>query len=500
MTRAGGPVTEAMPELDGRLYLGGAWCGGESVVPLADKYSGAVVADIHRPSRAQVERALATAAQAQAEAASGGAWGPYARFEVLARASALLARWRDAVAATVVADSGFTLSDARREADRAVQTLLLSAEEAKRIVGETVPVDSAPGGSRRLAFTVLRPLGVVCAITPFNSPLNTVLHKVGPALAAGNAVVLKPASLTPLSAELVVRLLLEAGLPERLITLVHGDGRDVGQWLLESEVPAFYAFTGSTQVGAHIHRTIGLRRAQLEMGSLSSTVVCADADLDVCVPMCINAAFRKAGQVCTSVQRLYVQRAVLGDVLAMLRKELADRPVGDPTRPDTFVGPLVSPGEAERVASWIDAATAGGATVVAGGDRQAAVVAPTVLSDVALDMQVMCDEIFGPVMVVRAFDDLGPAIDEINDTPYGLAAGIFTRDLGAALLAADRLRMGSVHINETSSSRLDLMPYTGVKASGLGREGPHWAVREMSEERLITMGTLAAPGASKGGS
>lgn len=487
-------MTEAL------LYIDGEWCAGESVTPLADKYTGEQLADVHRPSRGQVERALAAASRAQAQAASSGSWGPYARFDALARASTLLAERRNAVAATVVADSGFTVGDAMREVNRAVQTLLLSAEEAKRIVGEMVPVDAAPGGSHRLAFTVLRPLGVVCAITPFNSPLNTVLHKIGPALAAGNAVVLKPASFTPLTADLVVRLLLEAGVPEGLLALVHGDGHDVGQWLLESDVPAFYAFTGSTQVGEHIHRTIGLRRSQLEMGSLSSTVVCADADLDPCVPMCVNAAFRKAGQVCTSVQRLYVQRPVLGDVLAMLCQELGGRPVGDPTRLDTFVGPLISPREAERVESWIGSACAAGAKVAIGGERQGSVVTPTVLTNVATDMKVMCEEVFGPVVVVREFDELGAAIDEINDTPYGLAAGIFTRDLDAALVAADRLRMGSVHINETSSSRLDLMPYTGVKASGFGREGPHWAVREMSEERLVTMGSIGSVQISHKGS
>lgn len=468
------------------LYIAGAWCEGESTSPLADKYTGAPVASVHRPSRVQVDTALAALAKAQA----ASRWSAYERYEVLARASTLLASRRDDVARTIVLDSGFTISDARREVDRAVQTLLLSAEEAKRIVGEMVPVEAAPGAGERLAFTVLRPLGVVCAITPFNSPLNTLLHKVAPALAAGNAVLLKPASLTPLTAELVVRLLLEAGVPVGLLSVVYGAGRDVGQWLLESDVPSFYAFTGSTAVGEHIHRTIGLRRAQLEMGSLSSTIVCEDADLGYCLPLCVNAAFRKAGQVCTSVQRLYVHQAVIGDVLSALREMLAGRKVGDPSRGETFVGPLISPAEADRVTSWVRAACDAGAKVVAGGGRDGAVVEPTVLTDVAPDMQVMCDEVFGPVVVVRGFDDLDRAIDEVNDTPYGLAAGVFTRDLDQALTAVGRLRMGSVHVNETSSSRVDLMPYTGVKASGLGREGPHWAVREMSEEKLVTIGRM----------
>jgi acyl-CoA reductase-like NAD-dependent aldehyde dehydrogenase len=466
-----------------QLFIAGQWRDGDSVDPLPDKYTGKTVAEVHYPSRAQTEAALAALADAQGRIG----WTPYERYQALARASELLRERADEAARIIVTDSGFTLGDARREVDRAVQTLLLSGEEAKRLAGEMVPVDGAPGVSDRLAFTVYHPLGVVCAITPFNSPLNTVLHKVGPALAAGNAVLLKPASQTPLTAVLVVELLLDAGVPAELMAMLNGEGRTVGQWLLESPVPAFYAFTGSTEVGEHIHRSIGLRRAQLEMGSISSTIVCDDADLDRCLPLCVNAAFRKAGQVCTSVQRLYVHEAVTTDVLAGLAKLLRGKKAGDPGDPDTFVGPLVSPAEARRVEAWTQAAAAAGAEVVAGGHRDSALVSPTVLAGVTPDMTVMAREIFGPVVVVRSFGHLESAIDEINDTPYGLAAGIFTRDLNRALTAAQRLRMGSVHINETSSSRLDMMPYTGVKASGLGKEGPWWAIREMSEERLITM-------------
>jgi acyl-CoA reductase-like NAD-dependent aldehyde dehydrogenase len=469
---------------EAQLYIGGAWVNGERTSLLTDKYTSAPVASVHCPSREQVDASLTQLAEAQARSH----WTPYERYETLARASELLAARREEAARTVVLDTGFTISDARREVDRGTQTLLLSAEEAKRLTGETVPVAGAPGGGRRLAFTVLHPIGVVCAITPFNSPLNTVLHKVAPALAAGNAVVLKPASLTPLTSELIVRLLLEAGTPPDLVSLLHGEGRDVGQWLLESPVPDFYAFTGSTAVGERIARTIGVRRSQLELGSLSSTIVCDDADLDRSVPLCVNAAFRKAGQVCTSVQRLYVQRAVLDDFVQQLVESLRSKQAGDPMQEETFVGPLISPAEADRVASWVGAACEAGASVLAGGGRADQVVEPTVLSGVSHDMQVMCEEVFGPVVAIRPFDELDEAIREANDTPYGLAAGIFTQNLDRALDAAQRLRMGSVHINETSSSRLDLMPYGGVKMSGLGREGPHWAVREMSEERLITIG------------
>jgi acyl-CoA reductase-like NAD-dependent aldehyde dehydrogenase len=467
-----------------RSFLDGDWRDGARLIAVADKFTGRPAAEVHEPDQAQVDSALRKLAAAQQAAR----WTSRDRFGILSRASALLADRREEFIGTIVADSGFTRADGLREVDRAVETLLLCGEEAKRLAGDVVPLHGAPGPGGRIGFTVFRPLGVVCAITPFNSPLNTVVHKIGPALAAGNAVVLKPASLTPATADALLRLLLEAGLPPDLICVVHGGGRTAGQWLLDSQVPAFYAFTGSTEVGAHLQRCAGLRRTQLELGSLSSTVICQDADLDRCLPLCVNAAFRKAGQVCTSVQRLYVDEAVADAVTSGLAGLLADKKAGDPADPGTFIGPLISPAEADRVSSWIRAAAGQGATVVCGGTRSGNVIEPTVLADVAQDMLVMRCEVFGPVVLIRPFTDLAAAVDEINDTPYGLAAGIFTRDLERALLAAERLRMGAVHVNETSSSRVDLMPYTGVKESGLGREGPRYAIREMSEECLITIG------------
>ena len=465
-------------------FIDGDWQDGATEYLVPDKYTDQPVSRVHEPDLAQVERAL----QALAAAAARVRWAPYDRFRVLSRASALLEQQRDSFVSMIMTDTGFTRADAEREADRAVQTLLLCGEEAKRLAGDVIPMHGAPGGSERLAFTVFRPLGVVCAITPFNSPLNTVVHKVGPALAAGNAVALKPASQTPLTADGLLRLLLEAGLPPALMSVLPGRGSGVGQWLLDSQIPAAYAFTGSNPVGERVQQAAGLRRTQLELGSISSTIICADADVDRCLPLCANAAFRKAGQVCTSVQRLYVHQDVAGEVQTRLAEHLAGKKAGDPAAPDTFVGPLISPPDAERVAAWVGAAATAGATVVCGGDRSGNVVEPTVLTGVAPDMLLMRREVFGPVVLIRPFSDLGEAVTEINDTPYGLAAGIFTRDIGRALTASDSLRMGSIHINETSSSRVDLMPYTGVKSSGIGREGPHYAIREMSEECLITIG------------
>jgi acyl-CoA reductase-like NAD-dependent aldehyde dehydrogenase len=467
-----------------QLFYGGEWTDGESVLELRDKFSGEPVAEVHEASVAQVTEALEGVARGQEE----HRLTPYERYEVLSRTAGILGDRHAEFVETVIQDTGFTLADARREVDRAVQTLLISGEEAKRIHGEMVPWDSAPGSAQdRYAFTVRRPLGVVCAITPFNSPLNTLVHKVAPALAAGNSVIVKPASYTPLSAGLLTSALLEAGLPEDLIAVVTGGGGTVGQTLLESQVPAFYAFTGSTEVGEHIQRTVGLRKTQLEMGSLSSTLVCDDADVGKAARLSVFAGFRKAGQVCTSVQRLYVQTGVLPEFVQALQDVLTTQQAGDPRDEKTLVGPVISQRDADRIESWINAAVDGGASVLAGGKRQGQVIEPTVLSDVTLDMDVLCREIFGPVLSVRPFDDLDEAIVEINDTPYGLSAGIFTADIGRALTATERLRMGSVHVNETSSNRIDLMPYGGVKRSGMGIEGPKYAIEEMTEHRLITL-------------
>ena len=466
----------------GRLYIGGEWLDGASSFVVEDKFTGDEVATVAAASREQVSQAV----QAAANAFASQRLTPYVRYEILHRAAGLLEARRKEFASTIVAESGFTISDGDNEVARGIQTLLISAEEAKRIAGEVVPIDGAPGQEQRMAFTIRSPVGVVCAITPFNSPLNTVIHKVGPALAAGNAVVLKPAMQTPLTAELLCQVLVEAGAPAGYINLVNGHGPDVGMWLLEDPRIAFYTFTGSTNVGRIIQRTIGLRRSQLELGSISSTIVCEDADLVRAVPRCVNASFRKAGQVCTSVQRLYVQKSILDGFVGALAAATKQARVGDPKDPATLVGPMISVREAERAATWVDEAVAQGARLVCGGTRQGSLFFPTILVDATTSMRVMCDEIFAPVISIVPYDSLDAAIAEINATAYGLAAGIFTSNLNTAMKAARQLQVGTVHVNETSSSRVDVMPYGGIKESGFGREGPKYSIQEMTNERLVT--------------
>ena len=468
------------------LLIDGTWTPTAATFEVRDKFTDEVLAEVGRASRDQVNTAV-SAARRSFETTP---LAPYRRFEILQRASALVETRRSELLETIVAEAGFTIADATNEITRAIQTLLVSAEEAKRISGEMVPIDGAPGQDHRLAFTIRVPRGVVCAITPFNAPLNTVSHKVAPALAAGNAVVLKPASYTPLTAVRFCEILLEAGLPPGHINLVNGPGGELGRWLAENPDINFYAFTGSTPVGKALHRDAGLRPTSLELGSIAATIVCEDANLDWALPRCIGASFRKAGQVCTSVQRLYVHEEIADRFVRMLAEKTRAAKAGDPRDPETVVGPMIALSEAERAESWINEAVTAGARIVCGGKRKGPVLEATILADVQPEMRVMCEEIFAPVISVVPYRDFDWAVRQINATPFGLASGVFTNNLNRALDAARQLHVGSVHINETSSSRVDLMPYAGAKDSGSGREGPRYAIEEMTEERLVTISRL----------
>ncbi|TBW38959.1 aldehyde dehydrogenase family protein [Siculibacillus lacustris] len=465
-----------------RLFVDGAWEDGVETVAVPDKYLGHTYAEAELPSRAQVTRCVAAAERAYRTAALD----PYERGTILDRTADLVEARAAALIDVLVQEAGFTRRDAAGEVGRCVLTFRLSAEEARRFGGEMVPVEGAPGQKGRIGFTLRVPLGVVCAITPFNAPLNTVAHKIGPALAAGNAVVLKPSLHTPMSATALVECLIDAGLPPALVSIVNG-GAEVARWLLEEPSVRFYAFTGSTEVGRQIQASAGLRRTQMELGSIAHCILCEDADLDVALPKVINAAYRKAGQVCTSIQVLLVERTILAEVESRLAGLVAALPWGDPRDDGTVVGPVISPAAADRIENWIEEAVAHGARRLAGGDRRGSVVSPTLLADVPPGTTLGCSEVFGPVLCIAAFDELAEAIERVNATPYGLATGIFTKRLDHALAAVRRLEVGGVHINETPSSRVDLMPYGGSKDSGFGREGPHWAIREMSEERMVTL-------------
>ncbi len=474
--------TAAAAEPVALLLAGERVAGRGAPLPVLDKHLLAPGAVAATPDRGQVVAAI----DAAHAAFRRGAPPPYERGEMLDRARVLVEQHAQEFVRTMQMEAGFTASDAQGEVRRCLETLRLSAEEARRLAGEVIPLAGAPGQSGRVGFTLRVPLGVVAAITPFNSPLNTVAHKVAPALAAGNAVILKPASATPLTALRLGELLAQAGVPKGFVSVLPGSASVVAEALLGDERVRFFAFTGSTEVGRDIQRRAGLRRTQMELGSIACTILCDDADVDAALPKVVGAAYRKAGQVCTSIQLLLVHASIVGDVQARLAQAVAKLPFGDPRKPDTVCGPVISEQEAVRIDGWIRDAVARGAKLLVGGERRGAVVPPTLLAGVDATMAVGCQEVFGPVMCIVPFATLDEAIERVNATPYGLATGIFTNRLDDAFAAARRLEVGGVHVNETSSSRVDLMPYGGSKDSGFGREGPRYAVHEMTEERIVT--------------
>jgi len=373
----------------GQLLIGGAWVDGASTEALTDKYAGVRYGEMAVASAEQVASAVTGAVQGQLHSNLT----PYQRFKILSVAARIIESRLESLIVLMQHEAGFTRADSENEVRRCVQTLELCAEEAKRLNGDMVPMQAGDGVRDRIGFTMRVARGVVCAITPFNAPLNVLAHKVGPALAGGNAVVMKPSEFTPLTAAELCTALIEAGLPADLLAPLHGDGAAIGRQLLADQRIAFYAFTGSTRVGREIQQAAGLRRIQLELGSIASTIVCHDADIDMAVPKIVNAAFRKAGQVCTSVQRLFVDRRIASECVPKLVTAARAMKFGDPADPATVIGPMISLKHAMRAESWVAEAVAAGAKVLVGGTRKGALVAPTVLTRVTDDMKVSCEEI-----------------------------------------------------------------------------------------------------------
>jgi acyl-CoA reductase-like NAD-dependent aldehyde dehydrogenase len=442
-------------------------------------YSGELVGRIAKGGAAETRRALDAAATALASPLPA-----HERARILDATAHLLAERQEEAAQLISAEAGKPLKAARVEAQRAVSTYTFAAVEARKLTGETVPMDASPAGEAKLAFTIRLPIGVIGAISPFNFPLNLVAHKIAPALAAGCPVVLKPAAATPLSALFLAELEAEAGLPAGWLNVVSGSSAEIGDAIVEDERVKLITFTGSGEVGWGIAARAAHKRVKLELGNATPAIVCADAPADTAAKLAANA-FSFAGQSCISVQRIFVLAEAWDTFVADFVPKVEALKVGDPGDPGTDVGPVISGGDRDRILEWIRESRG---EVLTGGDTtEDGLIRPTVIANPATDDKVQCEEVFGPVVTVTRVASLDEAIEQANATRYGLQAAIFSRDLPTCLAAAQRLEFGGVVVNEAPTFRADQMPYGGVKASGTTREGPAWAVREMTDERLIVL-------------
>lgn len=464
------------------LYINGNWEKTVEMMDVLNKYSQEVTARISIAEKAHVDSAVKGAKNALENDFS-----PYSRYEVLMKAADLLLEQREEFARILALEVGKPIRESRGEVERAAQTLVISAEEAKRVHGEGIPVESAPGSENRMAFTVRVPVGVIAAITPFNVPVNLVCHKIGPAIAAGNSVVLKPAEVTPICALMLAELFDKAGLPKGRLQVLTGDGAQIGEWLLENKDVNMFTFTGSPRVGEYIRSKAGLRKVALELGNNSATIVHNDANLEQAASLIAQKSFNNAGQVCISVQRVYVHEEVYSSFLALLKEKTETLVVGDPSDELTDIGPMIRLREAERVESWVNEAVEEGATIELGGKRDGALYEPTILTKVNDNMKVCRQEVFGPVVSIATYKEVDEVIERVNDSDYGLQAGLFTNNLQFAMKAAKEIEVGGLIVNDASAYRVDHMPYGGVKNSGNGKEGPKYAIEEMTEERIIVL-------------
>ena len=466
---------------DNLSYIDGKWTGDGELEPLGSPASGDIVARIHQCTPSDTDRAVESAAMAFKT------WRNIPSYQRSALISRLAdgARVRNAdLTGQMVAETGKPIREARQEVDRSVSTLEVSAEEAKRVLGETIAMDAVKAGEGKIGFTIRVPMGVVAAITPFNAPLNTLCHKLGPALAAGNTVVAKPHVRGGGVAAIMAEIAAEAGIPPGVFNLVQG-GSGTGRRLTMNAEVAFINFTGSGRIAQQIQAEAGLKKTLLELGGNAPTIVHHDADLNAAVPQIAEASFGLTGQSCISTQRILVHEAVADTLESRLAQAARERRIGDPWDEATRLGPLIDAGAADRVEAWVAEAVALGAEIVCGGTRKLNYFDATVLKSVRPDMRICAEEVFGPVVSLIRYSDINNAIEQANATPWGLKVGVFTNSLDVALQAARELEFGTVNINGASRARVDHEPSGGVKMSGWGKEGPRYAIREMTNERMI---------------
>ncbi len=465
-----------------KMFIDGQWIDRDEKIVVYDPYDNSVVDFVPKGTVEDAGKAV-SAAQKGFEVSKK--MSVHARAGILYKTAEIVKNKLEDFAITIAKEGSKTIREARKEAARCVNTLMVSSEESKRILGETIPFDSFPGGENRVGYYYRFPIGVVLAITPFNDPLNLVAHKLGPAIAAGNSVILKPATVTPLSAIKLVQAMLEAGLPPECIQLITGSGNELGSALIQNDIVRMVSFTGGLEAGKRIVQMAGIKKIGMELGSNSPVIVWNDADVDDAAESCVSGAFWAAGQNCIGVQRIYIH----DEVYENFRKKFVDLTLkyktGNKLLEETDMGPMITEKEAIRVEQWTEEASGMGAGILCGGKRKGAIMEPTVLENVPLNAKIHKDEVFGPAVNLHKVSDIDDAIEKSNSLPFGIHAAIFTNNFNFAMKAAYNLNCGGVMINESTDYRLDSMPFGGIKNSGLGREGIKFSIQEMTEPKTI---------------
>ena len=465
------------------FFVHGEWKHGDVTARVVNPFNGQVIADVVQATESDVEQAIASTSGA---AAAMSALASYARYNILQQIAALIYQRRDEFASTITAEAGKPITDARREVSRAVQTFTVAAEEARRIPGEVIPLDWTPNSDGHLGILRRFPIGPILGITPFNFPLNLVAHKVAPALAAGNPILVKPAPQTPLTALLLAEVAAEAGVPPGGLNVMPCDNSLAERCVTDPRFKLL-SFTGSAPVGWMLKAKSGKKKVTLELGGNAGVIIESDADLELAAQRCATGGFAYAGQTCISVQRIFVHHTVADLFTTKLLMQVARLKAGDPTDEATVIGPLIDQGAAQRIESWLGEAVGQGARVLLGGRRMGSVVEATVLSNVKPEMKVSCREVFGPVVTVTPYRQLSDAVTALNDSEYGLQAGVFSQDINKIFHAFHHLEVGAVLANEVPTFRADHMPYGGIKDSGLGREGIRAAIEDMTEPKLLVL-------------
>lgn len=469
-----------------KLWINGQWVETTETYDLTAPYTGEIIAKVAKATPKQVEQAIEDAHEAFLSFKKMPA---YERAEILYKVVAIMRERKDEFVQLLASEAGKPISAGAAELDRTIATYQFAAEAAKQSTGETVPLDAAPGVTDRFGYTKRIPLGVVSAISPFNFPVNLVAHKLGPAFAAGNAVVLKPATQTPLSALAMAEVFQEAGLPDGVLQIVTGGGSELSDTLVTHPLVKKVTFTGSGKVGLSIKEKVGLRKLTLELGSNAAVIIEPSTPLEKIMKRCVGGAFGFAGQVCISLQRIYVQRSIYDTFVEQFVAETKKLKVGSPFEADTDLSAMIHPDEVARIKEWIADAVKKGATVATGNEFTERTCAPTVMTNVTPDMKIVCEETFAPIVSIVPYDTLEEAIGYVNDSSLGLNAGIYTNVLTDAMYAADEIEAGGVMINDIPTFRVDNMPYGGVKMSGYGREGIKYAVEEMTDLKFIAIKT-----------